>query len=1151
MDGVIDGGIARLLRDARLLAGLTQSELADKAGVSVGAIRDLEQGRSRNPQARSVRALADALGLTRRHRVELQELARRRSAGPIGRSGPVRISVLGPLVVSRTDGPVEIGTGRHRVVLARLALTPDRPVGREELTSLLWGDDAPPSAANVLQAHVSRIRRLLQPSPSADTPRMLALVPAGYRLQADEDQIDLVGYRARLARCRPGALEPKREFDILSDALEMWRGDRAAEDVPELEGDPLVTELSDQRVNAVIRLARLGEALHRQPQVLPLLQRLAITHPWHESLHARLIVALAACGQQAAALEAYDEVRGRLAEELGIDPGTDLVEARQRVLKRKWDSADRVAVPADGRPKPWQTPAPPPDFVGRDEHLREVRGLLRRNGLCVISGMAGVGKTSLALRAAQTLRRDFRDGQLYLNLQGAGQKPVSILYALARLLRALGVEGRAIPGETDEAAALFRSEFSDRRMLIVLDNAYNAAQIRSLLPGPGGSAVLVTSRNRCADLDGAALVDLPVLGMPEALALLSGRIGADRVRADPAGAEALIDACGRLPLALRVIAGRLAVRPRWRLRDLLERFSDERSWLDQISIGDVAVLASFDLSYGDLRPPQARAFLVAALVPGASFSAAAVAAMLAADERSTSRALDNLVTVNLLQSAGADRYRYHDLLRLYATTTAMRELTERQREAALGRLYAWYLSRTAEAVRMVYPEMVRLPLDVDVEPGNFVDVDVAMAWIIEEAGNLTAAIEAAAEGVHRPRSWQLADQLRAYFFVRRDAVVWLAGGQAGLAAAVAAGDHRAQAAMHQTIGQALWSVGDNEAASESYRRGVEAARLSGWRAGEAYLVHNLGLVRAELGHPDEARELYHQALRISMGTEFDHIRAVILNDLGTLSQELGSLTDAATYLRSALEINQGASRRPSAIANRNNLGMILRQLGKFDEAFAHFAACHDYYRVTGSVNGQMAVLDELSQLHAQREEWPAAVSTATEALGMARRLADRRSEAGVLNTLGFALLGTRAVTGAGDQFANSLALSREHGYRYFEAQAGIGLAETMLRTGEHEQAYATAGQALEIARRKRYRTLQGDALLALAEAALAMRDPHTAVEHCHAAKALYEETSSPVKARACAALLERGRAIAAGHDPTDQPYLQFRDDRELKAGDRA
>jgi DNA-binding SARP family transcriptional activator/DNA-binding XRE family transcriptional regulator len=1130
MDGHGELDLGRLLRDARMERGLTQQELAVRAGVGVGTVRDLEQGRSSHPRASSVQALADTLKLSRRQRAELQQLARRRPQRASAPSAPVRLGVLGPLTATRADEAVPLGSGRHQIVLARLALTPNRPVGIEELIALLWGDIAPPSAANVLQTHVSRLRRLLASRHQPDRPALLTLAPGGYRLCVDDDQLDLAAYRFRLAQARRPGVEPQRAFDLLDDALDRWRGDRAAEDVPALDGDPLVTALADERVEATIRLARLGETLGRQSQVLPRLRRLAAQHPWHESLHARLVVALAGSGQQAAALEAYDDVHRRLAEELGIEPGTELIDARQSVLTRQGVPLGDFTAGQAGPTRPWQAPAPPFDFIGRDVELDRVKWLLRYppHGpgappmvVCVISGMAGVGKTSLALQVARSVRSDFPDGQIYLDLRGADQRPVDVSYALARLLRALGVEGRAIPDDVDEAAALYRSVLTDRRVLVILDNARNAAQVRWLLPGPGGSAVLVTSRNRCVELDGASLVNLPVLDVDEALGMLAARIGRSRVKADRANARALVVACGRLPVALRVLANWLAVHPLRTLGDLLNRFADERSRITQLAIGDVAVTTSFELGHRELAPLPAEVFRSAALIPGASFTAAAVAALVPADEPAVRRALSVLTAEHLLQADGDGRYRFHDLLRLYAARSAEQTQSPADRSAALGRLLTWYLIRTATAMQLVYAEMVRLPVDVELGPSPFPDTDAALAWLNEEIDNLIAGIEAAAAGPHRARAWQLADQLRGYFFVRRDAVAWLASGQAGLAAAEAAGDERAQAAMHQTIGQAYWAVGHSEPAREAYARGVAAAARSGWLVGEAYLSHNLGLVAAERGRLDEAEALYQRALRISTGPGFDHIRAVTLNDLGTMCQERGEFHEAVRYFEAALTINQRAARRQSSIVNRVNLGMVLRQLEDFDAARGHLTTALEHYSATGSRNGQMAVLDELSQLYRQLGEWFPAVQTAVDALRIARELRDVRSEAGILNTLGFALLGTRAVSDAQERFTEALALSRRYGHRYYEAQAGVGLSETLLYDDATGQAYATARKACETAGRKAYRAVQGDALLVLAQAALAMGDRHAASRHGRAARKVHRATKLPGRIRACEALLAR------------------------------
>ncbi|MET7971453.1 BTAD domain-containing putative transcriptional regulator [Micromonospora sp. NPDC005305] len=1126
MDDREHESLAELLRNARVGRGLTQAGLADQAGVSIGVVRDLEQGRSGRPRGRSLQALADALGLHHEDRTRIKQLARPPQRESVNATGPAQISVLGPLLVTRIGQPANLRAGRHRVVLARLALTPGRPVSRDELTHLLWGDRPPPSAANVIQTHVSRIRRLLEPKPQPDRPPTVTLESGGYQLQVGGDQLDLVAYRSRLAEAGSSGLPPQRAFDLLLDALNLWRGDDAVEDVLELCGDPLVTALAEERVEIAVRLARLGEVVHQQRQVLPLLRRLAGRHSWHESLHARMVVALAAAGQQAAAIEAFDSVRQRLAEELGMDPGTELIEARQAIVSGQSDRRGGSPVEGTGVVTPWQTPAPPSDFCGRAKDLHRLERALRypSNGspvVCVISGMAGVGKTSLALKAAWGVRRDFPDGQLYIDLRGNDDRPVPVAYALARLLRALGVEVRAIPGDEDEAAALYRSVLADRRVLIVLDNAHNAAQIRLLLPGPGGSGVLVTSRNQCEELDGAVTMLLPVFEPDEALDLLRVKLGAARVHAERKDAEALVEACGRLPIAVRLVAGRMAGRRRSTIADVLQRLTDERSRLEQLSLGDRTVTSSFAISCGDLPSAAVEVFQAAALIPGEGFSADAVAALLGAERRLVRPALDHLAAENLLQPGGADHYRYHDLLRLYAVRAGEVRQTPVDRTAALGRLYAWYLARTASAMALVYADMVRLPVDVDLTETRFPDLGSATAWLSEEAGNLVAAIEAASADGHGARSWQLADQLRGYFFVSGDVVAWLTSGKAGLAAAEAAGDVRAQAAMYQTIGQAHWAAGKHHLAADAYRRGIAAAASSGWLVGEAYLSHNLGLVQAELGHLDEAQELYQRALDLGTGPEFNHVRAVTLNDLGTMCHERGQLVEAVGYLKAAQRLNEKSARHLSAMANRHNLAMVLRQLEDFEPARAHFDAALEYYRRTGSALRELSVLDELSQLDRQLNEWVSAVNNAAEALRLARQQRNLRAEAATLNTLGYALLGSRAANDAHARFTESLSISRNNGFQYFECQAGIGLAEAALSAGAAEEAYRLAAGALHIASRNAYRALHSDALIVQAKAAIWRGETDAAAQHCRAVRELLATTPLPDRARECDALEAR------------------------------
>ncbi|WP_089158137.1 BTAD domain-containing putative transcriptional regulator [Micromonospora sp. NBS 11-29] len=1126
MDDGGHGGLSELLRRARVGRGMTQADLADRAGVSVGVVRDLEQGRSGRPRGGSLQALADALGLHHEDRVRMRQLSRPPQRQRVEAAGPARISVLGPLLVTRTGQPANLGAGRHRVVLARLALTPGRPVSREELIHLLWGDAPPTSAANVVQTHVSRIRRLLEPTARPDGPPSVTLGSGGYQLRADAERLDLVAYRSRLLEAGAPALPPGRAFELLLDALDMWRGDDAAEDVPELSDDPLVTALAEERVEAAVRLGRLGEVVHRQREVLPLLRRLAGRYPWHESLHARLVVALAASGQQAAAIDAFESVRQRLTEELGVDPGHELNEARLAVIGGQRDPSAGTPAGTHGVVRPRQAPAPPADFCGRAEELREIERALRYPDggspvVRVISGMAGVGKTSLALKVAWAVRRDFPDGQLYIDLRGGDDRPVAVAYALARLLKALGVEARAVPADADEAAALYRSVLADRRVLIVLDNAHNAAQIRLLLPGPGASAVLATSRNQCEDLDGAVTTLLPVFTPDEALDLLRIKLGAARIHSERGDAEALVEACGRLPIAVRLIAGRLVGRPEGALGEIVQGLTDERLRLAQLSLGDRTVTSSFAISCRALPSTAAVVFRTAALIPGEDFSAAAVAALLGAELVAVRSALDHLVAENLLQPGDAGRYRYHDLLRLYALRAGATAKTPVDRTVALGRLYAWYLQRAASAMNFVYADMVRLPIDVDPTEAPFPDLDAATRWLGQEAASLVAAVEAAGAHGHGARSWQLADQLRGYFFVSGDVVAWLATGTAGLAAAEAAGDVLAQAAMHQTVGQAHWAAGKHHLAAAAYRRGIAAAHDGGWLVGEAYLSHNLGLVQAELGYPDEAHELYQRALDLGTGPEFHHVRAVTLNDLGTLCHERGQLTEAAGYLAAAQQLNERAARHLSAMANRHNLAMVLRQMEDFEPARAHFGAALDYYRRTGSTLRELSVLDELSQLDRQMNEWVSAVRNGAEALRLARKLRNLRAEAATLNTLAFALLGSRAVADARARFTESLSISRARGFQYFECQASIGLAEVALREGAADDAFRTAQDALHIASRNAYRALHSDALIVQAKVAIRRGEPETARQHCEAVRTLLETTSLPDRARECDAIEAR------------------------------
>ncbi|MGC4862292.1 BTAD domain-containing putative transcriptional regulator [Micromonospora sp. DT41] len=766
------------LRHFRERSGLTQQELADRSGLSGAAIRDLEQGRSRQPRPRSVRALSVALDLSGREAAALRGSAQAvpATAARPGEDDPamsMRIKLFGPLSLYEDSRAVPLAAGRHRLVLARLALTPNAAVSRDELIDLLWGQDVPGTAVNLVQTYVSRLRRVLPGDTPGRSHQALALVPGGYRLTVATEQLDLLVGQSLLSRAR--ALDDgPAAFALLDDAVWQWRGVPLA-DVPEMHGDPLLTAIEEERIAATIRHARLAGLLARCDRALPVVRDVAGQHPLHEPLQAQLITTLAGVGQQAAALRAYEDVRRRLADDLGIDPGQDLAEAYRAVLGRPGPCETVDVRSPTTRAVPLQTPAPPADFTGRVDHLRRLRHLLGRDPrrpvpepvtTCVISGAAGVGKTALTLRAAQLLRQSFPGGQLYVDLQGFGRLPVPPLDALAGFLRALGLNGRRIPRDEAECAALFRSVLADRRMLIVLDNAHSAAQVRPLLPGTGGNAVLVTSRRRLADLAGATTVDLSVPSAGEALDMLAASVGPARVAAEHEAAVGVVRACGRLPIALRVAGSRLASLPAWTVRAAMERLADQRHRLDLLRIGDVGVEASFDLSYAELSVTTARTFRLSALLPGSGFGVAAAARMLDEDEARVEEALHELVDGNLVQVGAEGRFRYHDLLRLYAERRAGREDAERDRSAGLGRLLDWYTEGVVAALRVMRPDLAWAPADL-VVTAAFTDEAAAIGWMDTELAGMTQAIRAVAEGGLTERARQLDDGLAGYLSARR------------------------------------------------------------------------------------------------------------------------------------------------------------------------------------------------------------------------------------------------------------------------------------------------------------------------------------------------------------------------------------------------
>ncbi|WP_158441204.1 BTAD domain-containing putative transcriptional regulator [Kribbella steppae] len=1063
------GRFGELLRTLRQDGGMTQRELADQAGLSAGAIRDLEQGRTRSPKRDSIEAITAALALSRHDAGKLRAAAkvhRSATASIPGAGGPLRIGVLGPIEVWHGDVPVPVNSAPQRTLLARLALGAGTTVSQDELIDLLWPRGVPRNVANLLHTRVARLRRLLEAGKPANP--VVVGGGTGYRLAVSEGDLDLLTFRDLIDQS--ARADPEAALAKLSDAVALWRGET---DVESMAANPLYIAVSNEYTAAVRAFATLARDLGEPEQALEPLQNLTTRHELDEPLHVELIKTLATADRQAEALAAYDRIRSALAEQLGIDPGERLRAVHLEVLRQQSgaprEPAERVVIQ--------QAPAAPPDFVGRTDELATIHMALVRPGalssrVVLINGIAGVGKTALALTAAHHLRAEYPDGQLYADLRGSDATTPAPLHVLGRFLRALGVPGRRIGTDETEAAALLRSELADRRMLVLLDNAQDTAQIQPLLPGAGRSDVIVTSRRRLPDLATAGVVNLEPLPRDDAVQLITSTARTHRLDADPEGVSALAEACARLPLALRIASARLATRREWTVADLTRRLEDGNRRLTELSLGESSVLNSFQLSYADLSSDAQRAFRLCSLHPGDDFSADSTGILLGMPTAAADRVLEDLLEANMLLQHAKNRYRFHDLLGLYSSRLLA---DDAEGETARTRLYSWYAEAVTAAMDLAYPQLVRL--SAHPEPVRFFSSETAaLDWLDDELPALLAVVTDTAQSGDPSLSWRIADQLRGYFLIRRDADGWLPAAQAGLAAATAAGDDIARAAMLINRGQALGAVGRDEDALSDCLAGHALAVAVGWTRGAAYLAHQLGWLQLERGKLDDADLWMRRALELAEDDHHGHVRAIVLNSLGMTRLYQGELQEAADLFGSALQLNE-TGQETSTLAIRGNLASALRQLGATDQAAALLSDVLDAYQRRSHLRGEVSTLDEWSRLHSQRGDGAAALQAALRAQHLAIIVRDRKAQAQTASTVAQAHLTLGDAPAAIDWIEDCLTIARG-AYPYVEAEALLALATARHRTGDTTAATNAAEQAASIATSCGFHLLEAQATTA-------------------------------------------------------------------------
>jgi DNA-binding SARP family transcriptional activator/Tfp pilus assembly protein PilF len=908
------------------------------------------------------------------------------------------LRLLGPPDLVVGGRSIDVGGPRSRTVLALLALNANRTTSIERLIDAVWEDSPPATARSQIQICVSGLRKLFD---QAGLSWVIRSRHPGYALEIPPTELDVEEFArlTTLARKLTTEGRPADAAAALRNAQALWRGP-ALVGLPGAELHAEVARLEEQRMAGLEERIRLDLDLGRHDEIGGELRALVEQHPLRERLHGSLMLALYRSGRQADALEAYRAARDRLAGEIGVEPGPELRELHRRILERdpKLEShpttppadasgRDVPAGPATAWAAPRQLPAGLTDFTGRQEQLATIRRALAPEAgappyavpVVGIFGPGGVGKTSLAIRVAHELTDAFPDGQLYVDLRTAhgDEAPARLL---GRFLRSLGMTGFAIPDDVDERATMYRSLLAGKRVLVVLDGAVTEHQIELLLPGSAGCAVIATSRERLDNLPGLVPIDLDVFDAEVALDLIGKVAGRERIDAEPDAAAELVRFCDGLPLALRIASARLAGKRHWPVQELVGRLADEVHRLDELSHHGQELRSTIGFSYQGLDEQARRLFRLCALVPTPDFPAWVAAALLDTGVSAGVDQLENLVDAQLLTVVAypdmRPRYRFHDLIRVYASERLAAAEPADDRQAALERMVSGWMAFVEDAHRLAFggdfttlhgtAPRWRPP---DVTPAEL--IGTPYPWFERERRAVVAAIRQAAENGLDELCWDLA-LTSITLFERGHFDDWKESAEVGLRAVEAAGNRLGRAAMLHSLGSmhvartkldaavhyateaqqlyrelgnvrglalstrhlasAAEQRGDHEASARGYTEAGRLFRSVGDEIGYAQVIRSLAKYQIAKGDLGQARSMLEESLGIVRHYHDLRTEAMVLNRLGEVDSMVGEFEAAATGLGRALDIVREIDDRVGEAFVLFNIGKALHNQGQLMEA---------------------------------------------------------------------------------------------------------------------------------------------------------------------------------------------------------------------------
>jgi DNA-binding SARP family transcriptional activator/tetratricopeptide (TPR) repeat protein len=904
--------------------------------------------------------------------------------------------VLGPVEVRAADGWLG-GPPQQRLILAVLALQAGQVVPVGDLIDAVWADEPPRSAQASLQVLVTGLRRALTALPGAVVERC----GDGYRLQLAPGEVDARRFRS-LVRAARSARESREAVAAFDAALGLWRGPALADVPGTAKIEAIRAGLTAERLSAM--QDRVSAMLHlgRDREAAEELTGLLTENPLAERLAGMLMVASYRTGRKADALRVFRDLRARLSDELAVEPGPELQRLHQQILAgdlereapagglawTSWplaDGAEPPAVPQRPLVVPRQLPAAVAHFTGRADELSMLSALLGRLGradgtvvISAIGGTPGVGKTALAVHWAHQVAGQFPDGQLYVNLRGFGPAGPALTAreAVCGFLVSLGVPADRIPSGLDAQAGLYRSLLAGRRMLVVLDNAADEAQVRPLLPGSPDCLAVVTSRRPLPGLaaaEGALPLCLDLMSPAEA-----GELLAARVTAEPGAASELAGLCARLPLALAVAAVRAASSPGLTLTALAGQLRDLQGRLDVLDAEDPAssVRAVFSWSYRNLSGPAARMFRLLGLHPGPDISLPAAASLAGVPAIQARGILAELTSTHLLTLDGRGRFAFHDLLRAYAMEEAEGHQDRAEQLAAAERMLDHYLHTAWPAARLLRPgrdpSFILGPARPGTEPELITDGTKALAWFETEHRVLLAVISQAAEAGFDAHAWRLPWALADYFSRRGHWQDQIVTHRIALAAARRLGDLAGQARAHQGLGCAESTSSAGRTGHAHLDRALRLYRELSDQPGQASVHHSYAMAFDSQRRPDKA---------------LGHARQVL-----ALARSCGDAGDEAHALSS--------------------IGWLYAELGDYPRALAHCRRGLDACRSLGDRNGEAATLDSLGYVHHHLGEHARAAACYRQALRLSGDLGSRLTQAVILGHLGDALAAAGDAGGA-------------------------------------------------------------------------------------------------------------------------------------------